>query len=396
MGFRERAGVSDSVAPLGAILTSAELEGPAPMSDWSALVPREGVSGAGWPDRADEHLALLHSLGVRTIAVTLEWARLQPGPRDHDHLAVERHEQLLARMRDDFGFEVWAVLVDETLPGWFAEDEGGFADDRSRGLLWPRHVDWAGETFGHLVDGWVAQREPARRALRRAWLDVGPRSRSDRRRAAREVDAALAAEAEAWRLLRGSAPVALSMTGHLLVAADHDVKAPPERAWLDELLWGCWERALSDGVIAVAGSPRREVDVLRDAYDRLVVELRPPVRVEAPAEPEPGSGGLSPAPPWRRARVPLGEAHHAVADRARQLAGERSLVVAGSLGQVADDGAARADLAASMRAVAADVGAPLWVSSPIDGWHFEYGAGAAPGLIGRDGAVKDAARSLAP
>ncbi len=60
------------------------------------------------------------------------------------------------------------------------------------------------------------------------------------------------------------------------------------------------------------------------------------------------------------------------------------------------DAAARADLAASMRAVAADVGAPLWVSSPIDGWHFEYGAGAAPGLIGRDGAVKDAARSLAP
>ena len=169
---------------------------------------------------------------------------------------------------------------------------------------------------------------------------------------------------------------------------------PAERAWLDELLWDSWERALTDGVVAVPGAPRREVDVLRDAYDAVVVELRSPIRAQAPPEADPRDDGPPSPPRFTAAQVPIVEAHHAVAERARALAGGRVLTLAGSLGQVADDGSARADLAQSMVEIATGVDADFWLSSPIDGWHYEYGTAVAPGVIGRDGALKDAARLL--
>ena len=47
-----------------------------------------------------------------------------------------------------------------TLPGWFADDLHGFRDDKQGRLLWSRHVDWVGETFGDLVAGWKPINEP--------------------------------------------------------------------------------------------------------------------------------------------------------------------------------------------------------------------------------------------
>ncbi len=368
---------------IGALITDAEVCGPASTADWSRWIDhgRAPAATGQWPDRADDHLAMLRTLGVEDVVITLEWARLQPGPFEHAHLEIERYEALLARLRD-FGFSPWGCLVDGTLPGWFADDEGGFDDDRSRGLLWPRHVDWVGETFGHQLDGWVTQREPARRVVRSQLLGLAPPGRSDRRATANAVVNALLAEGEAWRLLRGSAPVAAVMTGQHVVAARDDVKAPPHARWIDELQWGCWERAFTDGVVQVGDGGRHEAPHLRDAFDVLVTQLRPPVELD-------GTGA------WGRPRMPLADAHHHAADRAASLAGGRSLIVAGDLGQVPDDGRARRDMADTMLDISTDVGAErFWLTSPVSGWHWEHGETRSPGAIGRDGAIHDAARAL--
>ena len=60
----------------------------------------------------------------------------------------------MLRAARDAGIEMWVCLHHFTLPGWFAVDERGFVDERSRSYFWPRHVDFIGETFGDLVFGW--------------------------------------------------------------------------------------------------------------------------------------------------------------------------------------------------------------------------------------------------
>lgn len=373
----------------GVVITPAEVEGPAATSDWSRWVAAgHAPSGraAGWPDAADDHLAVLAASGINSVMVTLEWASLQPGPREHDHLAIERAEQLLTRI-GEFGLSRHVCLVDGTLPGWFADDEGGFDDDRSRGLIWPRHVDWVGERFGHLVDSWIPQREAIRRVVRSHVLGIGPTSRRAGRITAsttnNSVANAILAEAEAWRLLRGSVPVASFQTARLVRPVRDDVKAPPQAAWLDELLWHSWVRAFTDGVVVVGGGAGTDVPTLRDGFDRLIVAVRPALAVD-------GTGSVSRAP------MPIVDAHHEAADRARSIAGERTLVVAGSVDQVPDDGRARLDLADDMVAVAADVGAEaFWLTSPIDGWHWEHGDQVSPGVIDRSGATRLAADALA-
>ena len=315
------------------------------------------------------------------MALTLEWAALEPHPGRHDQPAVEFRRDVLAGARG-LGLDVWACLVDGTLPGWFADDEGGFGDDRARGLLWPRHIDWIGEAFGDLVDGWIPQREPLHRALRGHLLGTAPPGRRDAVRAAEAVQAAMLAEGEAWRLLRGTAPVATHQTARLVHAQPDDVRAGPQAAGLERLLWHPWLGALTDGRLAVGDLPERAVDHLRDAFDRVIVELRPSIRVDGtgrwrhhPADQAPGPRGLAMWP----------EAQAEAAARVLDEMGERPVIAAGSLADVTDDGRARPDHQQAMLALVDELGlAGWWQSSPIDGYHFEHGFALHPGLLTAD------------
>lgn len=223
----------------GAVLTATEIEGVAPAADWSLWI-RRGRAPApalttSFAESWVEDLEQLASLGITTVQVTLEWASLEPRPGAHDEVAVEFRRDLIQGAKAN-GLQVWACLVDGTLPGWFADDAGGFNDDKARSLLWPRHIDWIGEHFGDLVDGWVPQREPITWALRRYLLATAPPGRSDPIQAAKAVQAAVLADAEAWRLLEGTAPVATYQTARTIRPRLDDVKAKPQAAALERLL----------------------------------------------------------------------------------------------------------------------------------------------------------------
>ncbi|MEM7323679.1 MAG: family 1 glycosylhydrolase, partial [Actinomycetota bacterium] len=263
-----------------------------------------------------------------------------------------------------------------------ADDEGGFDDDHARNLIWPRHIDRIGETFGDLIGGWIPQREPLHWALLRNLTGAAPPGRRDVVRAAKAVQAAMLADGEAWRLLRGTAPVAAYQTGRQIAFDRDDVTASPQAAGLERLLWHPWVSALTEGQLVVGDLPVKTVDHLRDAFDRIIVELRAPIRVDGtgawsshPADGTPGPTGLV---AWPEADA---EVIHRVTD---ELDG-REVIAAGNLADVTDDGRARPDHQQTMQALVEDHSlAGWWQSSPIDGYHFGHGFSVNPGLITTD------------
>jgi len=365
---------------LGVALTATELEGCAPAADWSRWLREGKAPGPTEPfpfvDSWREDLEQLAGLGIDAIAITLEWARLEPRPGQYDEHAIEfRHELLMACRA--LGLRTWAYLVDGTLPGWFVDDEGGFVDDRARGLLWPRHIDWIGETYGSLVDGWVPQREPIRWALRRHLRGTAPPGGRDAAKTAEAVRAAVLADGEAWRLLAGTAPVATHQTvrpvrAELATAGTENLRAQPRARGVERLLWNPWISAVTAGRVEVDGLPARAADHLRGAFDRVIVELRPGIEVTATGE-------------WN-ARPPDPNSMAEMIRRVADELDEHEIVGAGDLGNVVDDGRARPDHVQAVLDLTTDAAAETsvvgwWQTSPIDGYHWLAGSTAHPGLI---------------
>lgn len=377
----------------GAVLTSAELDGVSPAADWSywgahghaPVSIDRGIDVDRWRD----DLALVTSLGAGEVMVTAEWARLEPEPGRRDPVAVMLVRDLLTAAREH-GLFVWLCLLDGTAPGWFTYDEHGFADRHARQLLWPRHVEWVGETFGDLVDGWVPIREPAHLGVRSRFLDLAPPGGTNPIKGAEAVRDLMLAEAEAWNVLRGSAPVATYQTARIFVPhrdPEHrttNVKAARWVADWDDLMHRPWLEALVDGVIQVGELPGRQAAALADAFDHVFVQLRPPIVLD-------GEGTWSPHP-MTHLIDRLGEGLARVVDRV----GERPVTAVADLAPAPNEQDAAADYLSELLAVASDVGINGWFqSSPIDGWHWEAGEQLSPGLIDRDRRPKEAAQPFA-
>ncbi len=367
----------------GVVLTANEVEGYSPAADGSRWI-RSGKTPP--PSAAPtfshswaEDLEQLAGLGITAIQITLEWADLEPHSGQHDEQAIEFRRELLQASRA-LGLTTWACLVDGSLPGWLLDDQGGFLDDRTRNIVWPRHIDWIGEHFGDLVDGWVPQREPLTWALRRYLLAEAPPGRRDPTVAAEAVRAAMLAEGEAWRLLRGTAPVATYQTARPVraqtaLSGEEHIKARPQAQLVERLLWHPWLSSVTEGLLIVGNLPQREVDHLRGAFDRVIVELRPGIEI-------------GPEGQWRRQRPDVGSMAETLRRVADEL-GSHEVVAAGSLAGVVDDGRTRPDhvqqaLDATAEAIEETSVVGWWQSSPIDGYHGDQAGTLRPGLIAHD------------
>ena len=108
--------------------SSTQCEGAAPASDWwdwerAGRAPLSG-DGNGFATRYAEDFALLAALGLTHHRLSIEWARIEPEPGEHDAAAVEHYRDVLTAARDA-GVAPWVCLHHFTLPRWFA-DAGGF------------------------------------------------------------------------------------------------------------------------------------------------------------------------------------------------------------------------------------------------------------------------------
>lgn len=348
---------------IGASLTASEVEGVAESADWSRWISRgrapESNDGAGFRTTWSDDLAQLASIGIGEVMLTLEWARLWPTASGPDKAEIEFRRDLFTRARD-LGLQPWACLVDGTLPGWFAEDERGFGDAKTRGLIWPRHVDWIGETFGDLVDGWVPIRESAQWAAWGHLVGATPPGNQRRRDMQKIVTASQTAELDAERLLRGSAPVATYVTGRTVIGERDNTRAVPHADWLDQHLGRHWLEQLSDGAA-------------RQSFDRIIVQLRPGIVVDDEGAWTGREGGAI-----------NDELLHPL-ERIAASAGDRAIIATADLAGAADDGSAQSDHLAALIAGAAERGVSgWWQSSPLDGWHWQHGFTRTPGLLDRD------------
>ncbi len=361
---------------IGGVLTASEMEGVADAAEWRRWIEKErapdSADGSGFRISWREDLQQLAELGVTELMVTLEWARIWPHRNEADHAdqqEVEFRRDLLTEI-NELGITPWACLVDGTLPGWFAEDEGGFSDDHARNLIWPRHVDRVGETFGDLVGGWVPQREPIQWAMWSNLLGVTPPGKQRRRDALQVVKSSLEAELHAWRLLRGDQPVATFQTARTIHSEVDNVKAAPHGRWLDETFNELWLRSLSDGAA-------------RDAFDRVIVQLRPAICVDE-------EGDWSP-----HAVDHVVETELEAFNRVLESAGDRAVLAAGDLAGLPVDGDARSHHLRSLLEGVQAMGAHgWWQASPIDGWHWLGGFEEKPGLIDRARSERESAEVL--
>ncbi|CAN5886982.1 family 1 glycosylhydrolase [soil metagenome] len=284
----------------GAGMSATTAEGAAPASDLAAWEQagrcRPSGPGAGFFERFVDDLALLAERGLCHLRLTLEWARLEPTNGRRDDEAVD-HLRSVLRAAGDAGITVWGCLHDGTLPGWFAHDERGFADARSRRYFWARHVELVGEAFGDLVGGWVPVHEPGRWA-QRGWIDGArpPGRRDDAEGFAAALEGVHLASVDAAQRLRQSGqPVA---TAQWLVPvfgwrADPDapVSAEAEVATgiVDEAFWGSWRRMLTEETLVVGHRPPVEVPGAREAFDVIGFTYRHAATVR-------GDGALGPYP----------------------------------------------------------------------------------------------------
>ena len=386
----------------GAGASSVSAEGVAPPADWSVWerggrAPLSG-DGAGFAADFRDDLAQLGRLGLNSLRLTIEWARVEPAAGRPDGDALDRYLDIVDAAAAE-GLAVWLTLHHTSLPGWYLDDEGGHADEVARRRWWARHVDRMAEAFDGRAAGWCPIEDPIGWAVRGYGLGTRPPGRRSAEAMAAAAEGAMLALHEACRLLEsGPQPVMAVFGAPTVHAAPVDrehfgAAATQARRW-DDLLWGTWMRALREGAVEVPG----RVPVQAEHFERgpALVGLSHdhPVGVTEtgsltswPASARRSAAGFAPEP------AELGEAVH----RAIEAVPGRGVVVAAH-GVPTDDDDWRDTLLDTTLAVVVDARNSglrgYFHDSAVDGYEWALGFNGPRGLIGRNRAVKPSAQRL--
>ncbi len=395
--------VADSGFLWGAGASSVSAEGVAPSADWSVWerdgrAPRSG-DGAGFGRDFRDDLAQLGRLGLNSLRLTVEWARVEPVAGRPDSDALDRYLDMVDAAAAE-GLDVWITLHHTSLPGWYLDDEGGHADEVARHRWWARHVDRMAEAFDGKAAGWCPIEDPIGWAVRGYGLGTRPPGRRSPEATAAAAEGAMLALHEACRLLESGPQPVMAVFGAPTVQPSPvgreyaDAAATEARRW-DDLLWGTWTRALREGAVEVPGrvpvaAPffEKGPELVGLSHDHPVGVTEAGRLVSWPASARRAAAGFAPEP------AELGEA----VDRAIDAVPGRGVVVAAH-GVPTDDDDWRDTLMDASMSVVADARASslrgYFHDSAVDGYEWALGFGAPRGLIGRDRAVKPSAQRLA-
>ncbi|MEU8975816.1 family 1 glycosylhydrolase [Streptomyces monashensis] len=226
----------------GSSSSATQTQGATPADNWwgweqAGKAPASG-DGSGFDDRYAADFALLADWGFGDYRLSLDWARLEPQPGRHDARAIEQYRQILQAGRQS-GLSMWVCLLHTALPKWFAAD-GGFLAPSAR-TVWARHVDFIGETFGDLTDGWMPVNNPFSYALKGYLAGTFPPGHTSREEFRTVLQAIHQADFEAaLRLRQGGQPTATNESLAVLHPADDSAAAAAATADLDAAVWDSW------------------------------------------------------------------------------------------------------------------------------------------------------------
>lgn len=268
----------------GTTQTSVAAEGAARSADWfrfeqSGKAPESG-QGNGFGNNYAEDFALLAESGLTSIGLTVEWARLEPYPGSHDPDAIEHYQNMFSTAKDA-GLSAWATFHNGSLPGWFAEDERGYRDKRSRSYLWARHVDFVAEILDGTVAGWCPIDDPIGWAHRAFHLGNRPPAQTGNDEMLIDaVDGALDAALIAWQLLRSGRQPVMGVFGVGDIRPVRPEAKELADRWTD-FTWTSWTRAIAEGELFVPGKAPRQREDWVDAFDIIGLNVLPTIAIEA-------------------------------------------------------------------------------------------------------------------
>lgn len=393
----------------GTTSAAVQVEGVHPAADWSAwerdsLAPRS-ADGNGFLTNYVDDLGLIASLGARDVRLTIEWARIEPRKDKVDAAALDRYDDIV-RHAAAVGLRPWLTLSNSTLPGWFADDEGGFADERSREYLWLRHVDRCAERFADIAFGWTPIEDPIGWAIRGHLLASRPPGKRGsgefaQLRFLEMVEGALIADHLAARHLRAGGALTMASRGTPTVfrvvddptsQLEADAAADKVRWWA-QLLHDTWVGMAANGELVAPGrAAQTDAEWVAD-FDVLGVGFDHPIGVDANGalRPYPTTGlrtdsGFCPLP--EELGVQLGR----LSDR---LLGHRLAVSSNGI-STTDDGRRTEVLGETLDIIEACIedGLPIagyFHDTAIDGYEWRSGFSTERGLINRNRSRKDSA-----
>ncbi|GAA1890780.1 family 1 glycosylhydrolase [Streptantibioticus ferralitis] len=241
----------------GTASSATQSQGATPADNWwgweqAGKAPRSG-DGNGFDRLYASDFSLLADWGFSDYRVSLDWARIEPQPGQHDRQAIEHYRQVLLAGRDA-GLTMWVCLLHTALPAWFAA-EGGFLSPTASDT-WLRHVDFIAETFGDLADGWMPVNNPTAYAQKAYLAGTFPPGHTSQEEFLTALQAIHQADFEAaLRLRQGGKPTSTNEALLQLHPVDDSDDAAAATALVDAVVWGSW--------LNMARTPRYE-----GAFDR--------------------------------------------------------------------------------------------------------------------------------
>lgn len=377
----------------GTTSSSVQSEGVSRAADWWAW-ERDGDAptssdGSGFGVDFRDDLALVAELGCNAVRLTVEWARIEPVPDKVDRAVLDFYADVIDHARA-VGLAPWVTLHSTSLPGWFAEDEGGFRDERAREYWWTRHVDRCAERFGASPVGWTPIEDPIGWAVRGYHLANRPPGLNDPTLLRDAVAGALEADHRAAQLLAAGGARTMAVRG-VPTIFEHGPQAESTSRFWAGLLFDTWIDVLDSGELHV---PDRAIAIRErwvDDFDHIGLVFDNPIGIDRegrlhayPESARTADSGFAPLP------EELGVLVHRVAERLP----DRSLVIAGNGVSTRDDewreGLLRETLDVVQQLV--DDGINLhgyFHDTAIDGYEWRAGFETQRGLIDRDRSIKD-------
>jgi beta-glucosidase len=222
--------------------SATQSQGATSADDWWAWeqAGKAPFSGTGndFDQRYASDFQLLADYGLTDYRLSLDWARLEPRPGQHDPQVIEQYRQILLAGRQS-GLTMWVCLLHTALPAWFAADGGFLAS--AAASTWPRHVDFIAETFGDLADGWVPVNNPSSYAQKAYMAGTFPPGRTSPQEFRAVLQAIHQADFEAaLRLRQDGRPTSTNESLAVVHPADDSAAAAAAAASLDAVVWGSW------------------------------------------------------------------------------------------------------------------------------------------------------------
>jgi beta-glucosidase len=150
----------------GTATSATQIEGGCKTSDWYEFARRIGtIKNGDTPDvacgswaRWQEDVELQHSLGMGAYRMSIEWARIEPGPGEINRAVLHRYRRMLSGLRDA-GIEPMVTLHHFTLPNWLAARGGVSCPDFPERLAVFARI--AVCALGDLCKLWITINEPS-------------------------------------------------------------------------------------------------------------------------------------------------------------------------------------------------------------------------------------------